>query len=62
MGVQKDRNPSAILDGPYGVQLGRPSPQPTQSGDETLRIGSIQSPACQHHKGASRRQQRLLIR
>ncbi|GJN34033.1 hypothetical protein PR202_gb22666 [Eleusine coracana subsp. coracana] len=62
MGVQNDRNPSAVLDGLYGVQLGRPSPQPTQSDDESLTTSTMQSPTCEHHKGAGRRQQRLLIR
>ncbi|XP_062194352.1 uncharacterized protein LOC133897583 [Phragmites australis] len=61
MGVENDRNPSsAVLDGLYGVQLGRPSPQPQT--DEALRTSYIESSACEPQKGAGRTQQRLLIR
>ncbi|TVU09504.1 hypothetical protein EJB05_42981 [Eragrostis curvula] len=62
MGVQHDRNPSAALDGLYGVQLGRPLSQPAQSDDESLRTSTIESPTCEAQKGAGRTQQRLLIR
>jgi hypothetical protein len=41
MGAQNDGNPSAVLDGLYGVQLGRLSPQPTQSGDEPLELALL---------------------
>ncbi|RCV11631.1 hypothetical protein SEVIR_2G210400v4 [Setaria viridis] len=61
MGALNGRNPSAVLDGLYGVQLGRPSPQSAQSEDEALRTTAVESSTCEHQKGG-RTQQRLLIR
>lgn len=63
MGARK--NPSTVLDGLYGVQLGLPS-QPAQSVDEALRTTVVvESSTCEHqkHKGGSgTTQQRLMIR
>ncbi|CAL5088392.1 unnamed protein product [Urochloa decumbens] len=61
MGALNVRNPSAILDGLYGVQLGRPLSQSAQSEDEALRTTAAESSTCEH-QSAGRTQQRLLIR
>ncbi|CAL5081410.1 unnamed protein product [Urochloa decumbens] len=62
MGALNVRNPSAILDGLYGVQLGRPLPQSAaESEDEALRTTASESSTCEH-QSAGRTQQRLLIR
>ncbi|CAL5064432.1 unnamed protein product [Urochloa decumbens] len=65
MGALNVRNPSAILDGLYGVQLGaigRPVPQSAaESEDEALRATAAESMTCEHQT-AGRTQQRLLIR
>jgi hypothetical protein len=64
MGAENGSNPSStVLDGLYGVQLGRPS-DPAQTTDG----GASSSPAaCEHHHkrgrgGTAQAQQRLRIR
>ncbi|WVZ64928.1 hypothetical protein U9M48_014371 [Paspalum notatum var. saurae] len=57
MGALNGRNPSALLDGLYGVQLGRPS-QPARSEDEVLLTTGVES-TCPQKRGTT--QQRLLI-
>ncbi|OEL16304.1 hypothetical protein BAE44_0022683 [Dichanthelium oligosanthes] len=55
MGALNDRNHSSVLDGLYGVQLGRPLQQSPQSEDEALRTTpAVESSTCER--------QRLLIR
>jgi len=58
MGTLNGRNSSTVLDGLYGVQLGRLS-QPAQSEDEALRTTVVvESSTCDHKSGTT--QQRLL--
>nr|CAB3457034.1 unnamed protein product [Digitaria exilis] len=59
--LMNGRNPSAVLDGLYGVQLDRPLPQSAQSEDQALRTTALESSNCEQQKGGSARQ-RLLIR
>ena len=61
MGALNGRNPSTVLDGLYGVQLGGRPSQPAQTEDEALRTTVVESSACEHHKSGTT-QQRLLIR
>ncbi|CAM0951327.1 unnamed protein product [Alopecurus aequalis] len=66
MGVRSGRrNPPGILDGLYGVQLGRRPPQ-AQSDDEAVRTSFTDSSTCEHQNGhrtvTQQQQQRLLIR
>jgi hypothetical protein len=63
MGALNGRNPSTVLDGLYGVQLGDRPSQPAQTEDEALRTTTtvVESSACEHHKSGTT-QQRLLIR
>ncbi|KAJ1289639.1 hypothetical protein BS78_02G180100 [Paspalum vaginatum] len=58
MGALNGRNPSAVLDGLYGVQLGRPS-QPARSEDQALLTTGVES-TCEPRKSDTT-QQRLLI-
>lgn len=75
MGAENGSNPSStVLDGLYGVQLGRPSdPAQTDGGAPALRtttvaVASSSPAACEHHHqkrgrgGAAQAQQRLQIR
>ncbi|KAL6600793.1 hypothetical protein ACP70R_045078 [Stipagrostis hirtigluma subsp. patula] len=61
MEVQRGRNPPGVLDGLYGVQLGRSSSQPAQSDDEALQTSTMEPTTCNAQKHG-RIQQRLLIR
>ncbi|KAL6846139.1 hypothetical protein ACP4OV_023587 [Aristida adscensionis] len=61
MGGQSGRNPPGVLDGLYGVQLGRSS-QPPQSDDEALQTSAIEPSSTFDHRNGGRTQQRLLIR